>query len=272
MGDDKITMYPKFNLLKKYLRYNFTAANSNGHGVHSPFVFDFITNILRDKKNYPVYERIEKLRQQLLCNGEILEVEDLGAGSGEIKSAARKIKAIAASSLKNKKFGQLLFRIVQYYKPGTIIELGTSLGITTNYLAAGNPLADVYTLEGSKNIASVAIKNFALNQSENIALIVGNFDHTLPETLNKLDKIDLAFIDGNHRKAPTLNYFELLFKKSGIHSVFIFDDIHWSDEMEEAWNEIQQHPSVTLTIDLFFVGLVFFSPQFKVRQHFTIRF
>ena len=87
-----------------------------------------------------------------------------------------------------------------------------------------------------------------------------------------MEKINLAFIDGNHRKEPTLHYFSELLKKSTNDSIFIFDDIHWSSEMEEAWNLIQQHDSVTLTVDLFFIGLVFFSTDFKVKQHFTIRF
>ena len=248
------------------------ASNGKGHGVHSPFVFDFITKVLRDNKHYSVFEKIEKLRSQMLRNHDEVEVEDMGAGSSINKSPTRKIKVIAGSSLKNRKYGQLLFRIVKYYKPATIIELGTSLGITTCYLAAGNSKAQVFTFEGAKNVASVAIKNFTAYQYNNIEMVVGNFDNTLPLILTKILKLDLAFIDGNHRKIPTLNYFDLLLKKSGEQSIFIFDDIHWSGEMEEAWKEIQEHPSVTLTIDLFFIGLVFFGSQFKAKQHFAIRF
>ena len=265
-------MYNRFHLIKKYLQYYFSASNGKGHGVHSPFVFDFITHVLQDDKKYAVYANIEKLRDQLLQNHNVLEVEDMGAGSSDNPSSRRKIKAIANSSLKSKKFSQLLFRIVQYYKPSTIIELGTSLGITSCYLAAGNPAARVFTFEGAKSIASVAAQNFAKAGFSNIELVVGNFNNTLLPALKNMDSIELAFIDGNHRKLPTLDYFEWLRKKSGSHSILIFDDIHWSKEMEEAWSEIQKHPDVTLTIDLFFVGLVFFSGQFKARQHFSIRF
>ncbi len=265
-------MYSRFKLLRKYCQYNFNASNGKGHGVHSPFVFDFITKVLQDKKIYPAYKKIEKLREQMLQDDREVEVADMGAGSSVNKSSTRKIKAIARTSLKNKKFGQLLFRIVQYYKPATIIELGTSLGITACYLAAGNPDGEVYTFEGAKNVASIAINNFATCRYENIDLVVGNFDNTLRETLVNIFKLDLAFIDGNHRKIPTLDYFELLLKKSNNESIFIFDDIHWSSEMEEVWKEIKQHPAVTLTVDLFFVGLVFFSSQFKAKQHFTIRY
>jgi len=174
--------------------------------------------------------------------------------------------------LKNKKFSQLLFRIAKYYKPQTILELGTSFGITTCYLASANRNSKVYTFEGSQEIEKIARENFDKAGLQNLDLIKGNFDKTFLPALNKLEKINLAFIDGNHRKEPTLHYFSELLKKSTNDSIFIFDDIHWSSEMEEAWNLIQQHDSVTLTVDLFFIGLVFFSADFKVKQHFTIRF
>jgi len=265
-------MYSSFQLAKKYLHYYISAKNGRGHGIHSPFVFDFVTHVLNDAVNYECYDKIESLRQQLLTDKAIIEAGDFGAGSAVIPSAKRKISAIAKSSLKNKKFAQLLFRIVKYYKPETIIELGTSFGITTCYMACANKNSRVYTLEGSKPIADIASRNFAKAGFQNIKLVRGNFDQTFPDILSEIKKIDLAFVDGNHRKKATLDYFSLLQNKSTSGSIFIFDDIHWSYEMEEAWKEIQGHPSVTVTVDLFFIGLVFFNPDFKVKQHFTIRF
>lgn len=265
-------MYSRFQLAKKYFNYYCTAGNGKGHGIHSPFVFDFIIHVLNDTKKYECYEKIEPLRQKLFRDNSIIEVEDFGAGSAVIPSDKRKITAIAKSSLKNKKFANLLFRIVQYYKPETIIELGTSFGITTCYLACANRNSEIYTFEGSSEIAKIANKNFESAGVKNINLIQGNFDKTFENTLAVIKKIDLAFIDGNHRKNATLDYFSHLQKKSSTSSIFIFDDIHWSSEMESAWKQIQQHDSVTLTIDLFFIGLVFFNPDFKVKQHFIIRF
>lgn len=265
-------MYSRFTLLKKYIKYYLTASNGKGHGIHSPFVYDFITNVLRDKKTYPFYKSIEGVRKKMLRDNAEIEVEDMGAGSAVIKSSRRRIKAIARSSLKNKKFAQLLFRIAQYFKAKTIIELGTSFGITTAYLASGDTNANVYTLEGAKNIALVASRNLESLNFQNVKVVTGNFDATLPGVLNSIDNLELAFIDGNHQKLPTIDYFQKMLPKAGTRSVFIFDDIHWSKEMEEAWKFVQQHPSVYMTIDLFFVGLVFFNPQFKVRQHFIIRF
>jgi predicted O-methyltransferase YrrM len=265
-------MYSSFQLLKKYFNYYFSAKNGKGHGIHSPFVFDFVTHVLNDKKKYDCYENIEALRQNFLADKSIVEVEDFGAGSGVIPFRKRPVNAIAKSSLKSEKLSQLLFRVAKYYNSQIILELGTSLGITTCYFARANGNASVYTFEGSPAIAKLARKNFVNAGVDTIKLVEGKFDETLLPVLNNLTKVDLAFIDGNHRKEPTLHYFSDLLKKSTNDSIFIFDDIHWSTGMEEAWKQIQQHDSVTLTIDLFFLGFVFFKNEFKVKQHFKIRF
>lgn len=265
-------MYTAVQLAKKFIHYYLNASNGKGHGVHSPFVFDFIKNVLTDKKRYDCYQPIEKLRKELLKDKTVIEVEDLGAGSLAVPGRQKKVSDITQSFVKSKQFAQLLFRIVQYYKPECIIELGTSLGVTTAYLACANKNAEVFTIEGSKNTAAVAKRNFHALGLENIKLVHGNFDDTLPGLLSHIERVDLAFIDGNHRKIPTLRYFQEFLQKSGHQSIFIFDDIHWSSEMEEAWKEIQEDSSVTLTIDLFFIGLVFFKKDFKAKQHFTIRF
>lgn len=265
-------MYSATQLAHKYLRYYLSASNGKGHGIHSPFVFDFIKFVLNDKKSYPCYFEIESLRGRLLKDSSIIEVEDFGAGSSVIKSNKRAVKHIAASSLKPKKFSQLLYRIVQKYQPATVVELGTSFGISTAYLAKANPAANVYTLEGAASIASIAENNFSSIGIKNVELIRGNFDHSLPELLKRLKTVDFAFVDGNHRKIPTLQYLDQLAALANEHSIFIFDDIHWSAEMEDAWENIKVHTAVTLSIDLFFIGIVFFKKDFRVKQHFVIRF
>lgn len=265
-------MYSTVQLAKKFLHYYFTAHNGKGHGIHSPFVFDFIIHVLNDKKKYPVYSKIESVRKKLLKENTTIEVEDFGAGSAVLPFKNRKISDIANSSLKKKKFAQLLFRIANYYHSKTIVELGTSFGISTSYLASANAASKVFTFEGAKNIAKIATGNFENLGLKNIELLEGSFQKTLPLLNRKIENVDLLFIDGNHRKDPTLEYFNFFLKKSNNDSIFIFDDIHWSRPMEEAWKLIQENDSVTLTIDLFFIGIVFFSSDFKVKQHFTIRF
>jgi len=265
-------LYSPFQLAKKYLQYYLCASNGKGHGVHSPFVFDFIKNVLRDKNQYDCYDVIEGQRKKLKANSTLIEVEDFGAGSSVIKENMRVVKDIANSSLKPRKFAQLLFRMVQYYKPASIIELGTSFGITSSYLSAGNKNTHLFTCEGATNIAAIAQQTFDTLQIKNIELINGDFAKTLPSLFNKINTVDFAFVDGNHRKEPTIQYFQQLLNHSKANTILVFDDIHWSTEMEAAWETIRQNEAVTLTIDLFFIGLVFINPDFKVKQHFAIRF
>jgi predicted O-methyltransferase YrrM len=153
-----------------------------------------------------------------------------------------------------------------------MLELGTSLGITSAYLASAKDDSKLVTMEGSKEIAAIAQSNFEKLNVKNVSIITGNFDDQLPAFLNRQDKLDFVFIDGNHRLEPTLRYFEMLLPKTREGSILIFDDIHWSEEMEMAWKQIQHHPQVTVTVDLFFIGLVFFRKENKVKQHFLINF
>jgi len=265
-------MYSKPRLLLKYLQYYFTASNSKGHGMHSPFVFDFITKILNDKMVYPEYRKVEALRDQLLNDTVVLEVEDLGAGSAVNKKDRRRISSIARNAAKPKKFGQLLFRMVRYYQPNTILELGTSLGITTSYLSLAKQEARLITMEGSKEIAYVSRQDFKALELKNVELIEGNFDDTLSSVVRGLSSVDFAFIDGNHRQEPTERYFQELLAKINNNSILVFDDIHWSSEMEAAWETIKDNAAVTCSIDLFFIGIVLFRKEFKEKQHFVIRF
>ncbi|MFT4154652.1 O-methyltransferase [Parafilimonas sp.] len=265
-------MYSSAQLAFKYVKYWLTASNGKGHGIHSPFVFDFINNVLNDKREFDSFRFIENVRAGLRDNDTEINVPDFGAGSRMQLHNKRKISAIARSSLKPKKFSQLLFRIVHYYKPKNILELGTSLGITTSYLSAANPSAQIITMEGAPEVAATAKNNFKQLHLSNIRVIEGNFDDNLLSVISQLSSVDLAFIDGNHRKAPTLDYFCQLLAAAGRSAIFIFDDIHWSREMEAAWGEIKAHPSVTLTVDLFFIGLVFFRTEQKIKQDFVIRF
>ncbi len=265
-------MYSSFQLAFKYLNYYLTASNGKGHGIHSPFVFDFITKVLNDKENYTDYEAIEGLRKKLLKDATILSVEDYGAGSSSSKANQRSVASIAKHAAKSKKYAQLLYRVVKFYRPKTIIELGTSLGVTTSYLSMADRNSSVITMEGSTEIAKIARQNFQALSLNNIKLVEGNFDYTLPAILYQLPVIDLVFIDGNHRREPTENYFRWLLANSNSESVFVFDDIHWSNEMEQAWNNVKEHFAVRCTIDLFFIGIVFFRQEFKEKQHFIIRY
>jgi predicted O-methyltransferase YrrM len=265
-------MYSPLQLGFKYFQYYVHAANGKGHGIHSPFVYQFVREVLNDDRHFYAYDQIEAIRNDLLNNTQQITIEDFGAGSRTGMTKQRIVKNIAKSSLKPKKFAQLMFRMIDHYQPQTILELGTSLGITTSYLAAAKPTSQVITMEGSPAIAAIAQQNFKLQQLQNILVVTGNFDETLASTISQLTTIDFAFLDGNHRYQPTINYFKEVLTKANQNSIIILDDIHWSKEMEQAWDEVKQHPQVTTTIDLFFIGIVLLKSEFKEKQHFVIRF
>lgn len=266
-------MYSKSQLLLKYLDYYFTASNGKGHGIHSPFVFEFITKVLNDKTIYPEYEKVEALRNQLLNDDTVLDVEDLGAGSSVSKTNKRSVSSIARTAVKSKKYAQLLYRIANYYDARYVIELGTSLGITTSYLSfAMEDKGYISTVEGAKSIAQIAKLNFKQLKLKNITLYNEPFEDCMSSLIEAYPQVDLLFIDGNHRKEPTLEYFDDFLLCVENESIMIFDDIHWSAEMEEAWEIIKNHEAVRCTIDLFFIGIVFFRKEFKEKQHFVIRF
>lgn len=273
LNTETINLYSSFQIASRYFHYLLTASNGRGHGVHSPLVFEFITKVLTDRAVYPDYSRLEAKRRQLLRDLTLLQVEDFGAGSRVHPVRNRKVKDIAATSLKPAKYARLLYRMVRYYQPATVLELGTSLGVTAAYLASALPdNGRLITCEGAPAVAAQARSLFHDLGLRNIRIIEGNFDHTLPTLLQEPGRIDFAFIDGNHREEPTLAYFEALLSKVHDRSILVFDDIHWSAGMEAAWKKIIGHPAVTVSIDLFFIGIVFFNPDVKVKQHYSIRY
>jgi predicted O-methyltransferase YrrM len=261
-------LYQALSYLSYWLR------SGNAHGLHSPFVYGLYTTVVCHDGEFRAYGRIEWRRRKLLKSDKTIAVKDLGAGS-QVAGAGgtqRRLSAIARHAAKPPRLAQLLFRLVNHFQPATILELGTSLGLTTAYLAAPNSRSQVITFEGCPNTAAVARETFTRLRLRNIELVEGNLDQTLPATLAMLDKpVDFVFFDGNHRYEPTLRYFEQCLTKAHENSVFVLDDIHWSAEMEQAWEAVKAHPAVTVTVDLFYVGLVFFRKT-QPRQDFRLRY
>ncbi len=254
-----------------YLR--FWRRSGNAHGLHSPFVFGLYTHVINHPGPFAAYDTVEARRAALLTDASTITVRDFGAGSRVTGAGrTRRLRDIAQTAAKPPALGKLLFRLVNHFGPRTVVELGTSLGLTTAYLALADSRARVLTFEGCPATAAVAQRTFTTVGATNVELIEGNLDDTLAPALAALPApVDFAFFDGNHRYEPTLRYFEQLNRHRTDHSVFVLDDIHWSAEMEQAWETIRQHPDVTLTIDLFYIGLVFFRPN-QPKQHFTLRF
>lgn len=252
--------------IKSYLQFLWHSKNE--HAVHSPFVFSLLTKCFYDKKFKPEYTILRNYRKSLLENNNTIEITDFGAGSKVFKSNTRVISKIARTAGISPKRAELLFRITNYLQPDSILEIGTSLGLATSALSLGNLKAKITTLEGCPNTMTIAKTQFQQFGLTNINSEVTEFNAYLSklETLN----FELIYFDGNHSKKATLEYFELLLPTITNETVWIFDDIHWSPEMEEAWKIIKTHPKVTVTIDTFQWGLVFFRRE-QPKEHFVIR-
>jgi predicted O-methyltransferase YrrM len=238
--------------------------------VHSPFVFNIVTKCFYDKKKYPEYCILKNYRNSLLQNKNTVEVTDFGAGSRIFKSNTRVINQIVKNAGISPKRAELLYRITEYFKPETILEIGTSLGLATSALSLGNVKSKITTIEGCSNTLHVAQKQFEEFGFKNITSINTEFSCYLKNYQLAIINYQLIHFDGNHSKEATLEYFELLLPTINNETVWIFDDIHWSPAMEAAWEVIKNHPKVTVTIDTFQWGIVFFRTQ-QLKEHFVIR-
>lgn len=248
---------------------SFLLKSSNQHGVHSPFVYDLITKCFYKKTNPIKIELFKTIKNSLKNNHSTIEVSDFGKGSRVFKSNIRKVADIVTVAGISTKKALLLIRLIEYFNPKTILEIGTSVGLGCCALSIGNPKSNIQTLEGCKNTAQIAQKVVDKFQLENIKLTIGNFQNTLHQ-ITKNTNFDVIYFDGNHQKEATLNYFNLCLKTIHNNSIFIFDDIYWNPEMLETWEIIKQHPKVTVTINTYFWGIVFFRNE-QLKQHFTIR-
>jgi len=257
----------QLRLLYKYIIHFFSARNTKGHGVHSPFLFNFTTFILNNRGLYYIFPKIEWVRTTLLHDKRTINILDYGTGNDR----ERAVSDIAKSSLKSAKYGQLLFRMTNYLKIKTVLELGTSLGVTTSYLASSSSDIRCVSLEGCPQIAQIAQDNFKKLKLRNIELVIGNIDNTLSEVLDGIEELGLIFFDANHRSQSVLNYFNLCIPKINDNTVMVIDDIYWSADMEYAWEIIKKSSKVTSTIDLFQVGIVFFNPNLH-KKHYKMHY
>ena len=253
----------RIKFIFKYLKHFFSAHSLDN--IHSPFVFNLTTEVIRVNTIFHEFKSIENIRKKLSKNNQKINIQN----SNQI--IKKKISYIAKHSAKSPKQAQLLFRLIKYFQPTSMIELGTSLGISAMYQAMAAPQIKLTTIEGNLQLIKIAEKNVQELGLKNIELIHENFDDILPTVVNTINQADYVFFDGNHQKDATINYFNLFLNKMHNETIFIFDDIHWSDGMEEAWELIKSNNRVTVTIDLFFMGIVFFNKQLS-KENFKIRY
>ena len=241
------------------------------HSLQAPFIFSFCENVIKGEKQSNVFDEIEGYRKELLKDGRSIAVRDFGAGSRVSKAGKRKVSDLARSGLSSGKFSQLLFRLSRFAGATDIVELGTSFGINTLYLAKSAPKARVITFEGCGASADIAANIFDRAGQFNIEMIRGNIDFTLHDYINRLDKVDLVYFDANHRFDPTLQYYRQFRPLIHADTVFVIDDIYWSRPMGKAWKKLVEQPEVTLSIDIFDAGLLFFNKDFY-KEHYVLEF
>ncbi|MFD0998530.1 O-methyltransferase [Ohtaekwangia kribbensis] len=259
---------PTFFQFKTYFAYWLDQVSE--HSLHSPFLFDFYTKVLHAKSDPAIYHSIEQRRKEYLHDTTLLTIQDPGAGSLNLKTSSRKVCDIARTSLSSSKYSSLYARIIHHFNCKSILELGTSLGINTLYLAT-KPDSSVTTLEGAPPIATIALDTFKELNKKNIRLVEGNINSTLYSYLGNCTSLDFAFLDANHRYEPTLKYFDAVVQKIHVKSIVVLDDIHYSPEMEKAWNHVRKHALVYASVDLYRCGLLFFDPSLN-KQHVVLQF
>ena len=258
------------NQILNYLSYLFKS--NNLHGIHSPFVYSLVKDVIYNRNDKSEnFKAIEAIRKELKQDNSLLNGTDFGAGS-LTHTSHKTIGDFTRSSSKSLKYSRLLYRLAKWQQPQFALELGTALGISGMYQAIGfRKVSKFITLEGNSELAAKAFKNFDRLKLDGIEIIEGNFDNTLSLALEKIPQCDWVFFDGNHKKEPTLRYFHQCLEKASEKALFIFDDINWSEEMQDVWTEIKQHTNVYLTIDLYFLGLVFLEKR-PQKENFVVRF
>ncbi len=253
-----------------YLGYLQKARHRKGHGIQSPFVYELVSKVIHDKTWHNEYEFFKRIRKRLNHSDAILDIKDDGAGSKYFKNNNRPVSALARVSSVTPKFGKLLFRLARFYKPATIVELGTSIGLSTIYLAMGNTASEVISIEEDFILCEFAKQVFHENDLKNITVLHGRFDDKLGEISEQINDPTLVFIDGNHRYGAAIRYFDYFCEKVKSGTI-IFDDIHWSQEMRKAWKTVAKDARTHVSIDLFFMGMVIRRPD-TTPGNYTVKF
>ena len=262
--------------VSSWLKHHLTAWNTGGEGVHSPYLFEWVRMVMSDTHAYNIWSDIEEVRLQLLASDEVVDFVDYGSGKRVLNNKVhdvRRVRDIAKGSLAKKKYAQMLFRLVNWLghqlREGngglTVVELGTSFGVTTAYLAGVDKNDKVYTYEGCEAVAKIAKENWKILGMNNIESRIGEIREE--KLYSDIKNVDVAFIDANHTYEATLKYFDVLASKVHEKSVIVVDDIHYTEEMEKAWIEICEDDRVTSTIDLYQMGLVFFDKHYWKRNY-----
>ena len=239
------------------------------YDLHSPLAYAFARDVLEDRRWYYIFSEAETLRGQWLTNPGEISVQDRGAGSGLLAGSTRRVADLAGKVATPPLFCRWLFQIVRFGRPACMLELGTSLGISTLYQWAAAPGARMITVEGCPETAKLARQSLRQFQCR-ADLRVGVFAELLPSALRDLGKLDHLYLDGDHSREGTLAYLNQCLPFTHSETIWVIGDIHWSAEMEKAWRDIQAFPEVCMTIDLFSMGVVLFRQEIQRPVHLVL--
>ncbi len=251
-------LIPFFAYLKYWL------VKEDQYSIQSPLVYDLYDGLLVfAKKSVGKDSELEEIRKKLLNDREILEIEDFGAGSKKLRSTNRKTSSITKYSTSSRKFS-LLYQYFCSRTPAKIVfELGTCVGINTRYLSIVTK-GQLFTFEGSYSLWQKAQE---FPPPDNIQFIYGNINATLSPTIQEFNPVDFVLIDATHTFLGTLSYFELVIPFIQDSSIVAVADIHWSAEMNAAWEEIKRHPKVVLSLDFYECGILLFDKKYKKGEY-----
>jgi len=251
------------NIAIEYIKYLILAKGR--HGTHSPFVYEFVNKCLNTNITKKFLLERKKIFKDFKKSKKHIIFEDFGVGSKRL-SSSRKIKEIFKVSSSKGKYGLLLYKLNAHYKFENILELGTSIGIGSFHLHKGYGLSKITTVEGCKETYKVAEK--ALEGFENITLLNKTFLDFLKDSTHPV--YNLVFIDGHHDGDALMNYLKLLQPYTNDDTLFILDDIRWSESMFTAWNKIIESEEYHVTIDLFRMGITMKRPK-QYKEHFILK-
>lgn len=280
-------------ILIKYLKYRLAARGRRGRGIHSPLVYDLIRKVIVNEERWKVPGRVVEVHRALLKDRTRLAFEEFGAGSrvastesggdsrddftgsdagsGITSVASRSIRSLTRRSSVNRRFGRFLFRLVRWFRPDELIELGTGIGVSTLYLSAAfdRQMESVEASPQKHAFSKVLFEQYGI---KNVKTHCGTFMQCFEDVVPDPDARSMVFLDGDHRYGATMELVERLIdtRKNG-EMLIVIDDIHWSEEMERAWNELRHDSRIPFTVDLFQVGLVFIRDEVS-KQHFTLTF
>jgi precorrin-6B methylase 2 len=265
-----------------YARHRLYSKNAAGHGVHSPFVYNFLTNVIRGENNAEVAGQVEALRREMKRDRQVITVTDMGAGSMKNNDSLRRVSDIAQYAALPAKQIELLMRMAGSLERGAkgreqgergkekgaesrepggrgegiILELGASLGISSLGMALAAPERKVITVEGCSELARLAETNLRKYGAENTEILNMEFSEALKTLKTRNIRVDFAFIDGNHRGEALVEYVNTL-TGMGEEMIIVADDIHLSRDMYQAWKDIVESHIAEASMETLRFGILF---------------